>query len=106
MARFECGGVFGLVRIMLDCCAQSEVLADSFVNRYSLQTYKTASVITGIGGQVNSSCFCSLKLKSQVSSFEITVEADVVPSSSIKYALPASRAYISREALNIGKPLL
>lgn len=100
VANFECGNKFGLIRIMLDSCSQSEVITDSFIDKYNLPTHKTASVISGIGGQIGSSSVCSITLKSRVSSFELSVEADVVPSSAIKYEIPVDKAFISREVLN------
>ncbi len=88
VVRYCCGKSYGLARILLDTGSQSTTIADTFVHRRRLPTYSNKVNIGGVGGKVGSKRACTLKLLSRFTGFEIEVNCDVLPATSLAYQVP------------------
>ena len=100
VVQFTNGNVYGLLRIMFDCCAQTTAIVDSFVRKHKLKTCRSTTLIDGVGGQIYSAAKCGITLKSRHTSFEIDIEADVVPQAAIKYLVPPNESYLNSSELS------
>lgn len=90
VAKFECGGKVGFARLLFDNCSQPTMITDSFINNYQLKTRKQKEEwpIQGVSlSSISVNRSCRLTLKSRYSSFQIRIEADVVPAQALSYKL-------------------
>lgn len=90
VVKFQCGKFNGIARILLDDCSQPTLISDLMVRKFKLPTSRNLSVdpIHGVGfDDVQTSRVCSLKLGSRINSFEINIQAEVIPASAIRYAV-------------------
>ncbi|KAK7603948.1 hypothetical protein V9T40_004221 [Parthenolecanium corni] len=92
---FSCNGVVGKACVLLDSCSQSTLVSDLFVRKFKLAVQRSQpSSIGGVGkNPINSSSFVSFIVSSRVGDFKLSMDADIVPASSIAYtanfAVPA-----------------
>ncbi len=92
---FSCNGVIGKARVLLDSCSQPTLVSDLFVRKFKLAGQRSQpSSIGGVGkNSINSSSFVSFIVSSRVGDFKLSMDADIVPASSIAYtanfAVPA-----------------
>ena len=100
VVQFNSGSIYGLMRVMFDCCSQSTAVVDTFVAKNKLKTCNSNIQLTGVGGCINSSFKCELTLMSRFSSFQLDIEADVVPQSAITYQIPADEFYLNLSELS------
>lgn len=91
VARFWCGKVCGKVRILFDSCSQATMVSDAFVRKFRLPVSRAeqGTTLAGVGGGVISNRTLKLFIGSRHDTFEIEIETDVVPASSLQYNVSA-----------------
>ncbi|KAK7585901.1 hypothetical protein V9T40_000080 [Parthenolecanium corni] len=85
--QFSCNGVFGKARVLLDNCSQHTLVSDLFVRKFKLAVQRSQpSSTSGVGkNSINSTSFVSFIVSSRVGDFKLSMDADIVPASSIAY---------------------
>ena len=90
IVNFKCGEKQGQCRVMLDSCSQPTLISDSFVNRFKLPINRGCSScpVKGIGGNIiKTDSSVDLTLLSRFESFELELQPNIVPASSLSYSV-------------------
>lgn len=91
IGKFKCGTIFGKARILLDSFSQATMISDSFTKKFKLPTYRSNSLIRGVGSFiVNIIAAIKLSIMSRFDDFLLNVEADVIPASCVTYGVGVS----------------
>jgi hypothetical protein len=88
IVNFNCHGIVGKARIMLDSCSQATLISDEFVKKFKLPIRKASlvSTIHGVGcASTKSSVVVDIKILSRDNKFELAIEADMISAEALNY---------------------